>query len=139
MEYALQEEKKDQEWSGGSAVNIFILSPNNDDGTIDQVVESIMGNTNVSVHVQRSKRREIRSPFVLKRADSFNWDLLSDRELAVFHLMLEGDENKDIAQKLGISDKTVKNHVSSILLKMKVKNRTQAVIFAFQTSYAKIV
>lgn len=139
MEYTVQAEKKDQDWSGGSAVNIFILPPNNDDETIDQVVESIMGNPKVSVHVQRSNRRAAISPVVLKRADTFNWGLLTDREIAVFHLMLEGDENKDIAQKLGISDKTVKNHVSSILLKMNVKNRTQAVIFAFQTSYAKIV
>lgn len=54
--------------------------------------------------------------------------LLSPRELEVLHLMAQGYTNLRIATELFISEKTVKNHVSSILRKLDVKDRTQAVV-----------
>lgn len=54
--------------------------------------------------------------------------LLSPRELEVLHLMAQGHTNLRIATELFISEKTVKNHVSSILRKLDVKDRTQAVV-----------
>lgn len=54
--------------------------------------------------------------------------LLSPRELEVLNLMAQGYSNLRIATELFISEKTVKNHVSSILRKLDVKDRTQAVV-----------
>lgn len=54
--------------------------------------------------------------------------LLTRREIEVLKLMAEGKSNKMIGEHLYISEKTVKNHVSSILQKMEVDDRTQAVI-----------
>mgnify|MGYP000949323068 FL=1 len=53
---------------------------------------------------------------------------LTRREAEVLRLMAEGKSNKSIGEHLFISEKTVKNHVSSILQKMEVDDRTQAVI-----------
>ncbi len=53
---------------------------------------------------------------------------LTRREAEVLRLMAEGKSNKTIGENLFISEKTVKNHVSSILQKMEVDDRTQAVI-----------
>ncbi len=53
---------------------------------------------------------------------------LTRREAEVLKLMAEGKSNKSIGENLFISEKTVKNHVSSILQKMEVDDRTQAVI-----------
>lgn len=57
---------------------------------------------------------------------------LTERELDVLSLLAQGSPNKQIAQKLYISAATVHSHVLSILRKLGVRNRTQAVVFAQQ-------
>ncbi len=57
---------------------------------------------------------------------------LTERESEVLGLIAEGMLNKEIAQKLFISEKTVKNHVSNIFRKLQVSDRTQAAIYAFK-------
>lgn len=57
---------------------------------------------------------------------------LSDRELEVLRLIAEGRSNADIAEKLVISEKTVKGHVSNILSKLHMLDRTQAAVYAWQ-------
>jgi NarL family two-component system response regulator LiaR len=57
---------------------------------------------------------------------------LSDRELEVLRLIAAGMANAEIAQKLVISEKTVKGHVSNILGKLHMLDRTQAAVFAWQ-------
>ena len=55
---------------------------------------------------------------------------LTKREVEILSLMAKGNANRSIAQNLFISEKTVKNHVSSIFKKLEVGDRTQAVIQA---------
>ena len=57
---------------------------------------------------------------------------LSDRELEVLRLIADGLSNAEIADKLSISEKTVKGHVSNILGKLHMMDRTQAAVFAWQ-------
>lgn len=57
---------------------------------------------------------------------------LTCREIEVLELIAEGMINKEIAGKLYISEKTVKNHVSNIFKKLNVSDRTQAAIYAFK-------
>ncbi|GGI13507.1 response regulator transcription factor [Gottfriedia solisilvae] len=59
-------------------------------------------------------------------------DDLTAREQEVLHLMTEGKSNQEIADTLFVSLKTVKTHVSNILTKLEVVDRTQAVIYAFR-------
>jgi DNA-binding NarL/FixJ family response regulator len=63
---------------------------------------------------------------------------LTNREFEVISLIAEGLNNKDIAEKLFISEKTVKNHVSNIFKKIDVTDRTQAAIYAFKHNIKKI-
>jgi len=58
--------------------------------------------------------------------------LLSDRELEVLRLMAEGLKNKEIAERLWISQTTVKTHVSHILQKLNQTDRTQAILSAIK-------
>lgn len=57
---------------------------------------------------------------------------LSDRELEVLRLIADGLNNADIAEVLVISEKTVKSHVSNILGKLHLADRTQAAVFAWR-------
>ena len=57
---------------------------------------------------------------------------LSSRELEVLHLLVGGNSNKDIANVLGITEATVKSHVSTILMRLDVEDRTQAGVAALQ-------
>jgi NarL family two-component system response regulator LiaR len=59
---------------------------------------------------------------------------LTGRELEILLLMAEGKTNQEIADELFIALKTVKTHVSNILSKLHVQDRTQAVIYAFKNS-----
>lgn len=63
--------------------------------------------------------------------------LLTIREIEVLELIAEGMLNKEIAAKLYISEKTVKNHVSNIFKKLNVSDRTQAAIYAFKHNIKK--
>ncbi|MGV8145604.1 MAG: response regulator [Alkaliphilus sp.] len=63
---------------------------------------------------------------------------LTKREYEVLILIAEGITNKEIAERLFISEKTVKNHVSSIFKKIKVNDRTQAAIYAYKCRIKKI-
>jgi DNA-binding NarL/FixJ family response regulator len=64
--------------------------------------------------------------------NSTGFEKLSPRELEVLDLLVEGKTNKEIAEQLYISDKTVKIHVNKIYKKFKVKSRSQAIIYAIQ-------
>ncbi|SDZ04524.1 two-component system, NarL family, response regulator LiaR [Evansella caseinilytica] len=62
------------------------------------------------------------------------YEQLTEREMDVLKLMTEGKSNQEIADALFIALKTVKVHVSNILSKLDVQDRTQAVIYAFKNN-----
>ena len=61
---------------------------------------------------------------------------LSDRELQVLKLIANGKDNAQIARELFISPKTVKNHISNILMKLQIQNRIQAAVYAVRSGIA---
>jgi DNA-binding NarL/FixJ family response regulator len=61
---------------------------------------------------------------------------LSDRELQVLKLIANGKDNAQIAAELVISPKTVKNHISNILMKLQIQNRIQAAVYAVRSGIA---
>jgi DNA-binding NarL/FixJ family response regulator len=58
---------------------------------------------------------------------------LSDREIQVLKLIANGQDNGQIAAELHISPKTVKNHISNILMKLQIENRIQAAVYAVRS------
>jgi two-component system, NarL family, response regulator LiaR len=63
-----------------------------------------------------------------ERADTF--EALTDREKEVLRLIARGMSNREIARELVLSEKTVKTHVSNILAKLRLADRTQAALYA---------
>ena len=63
---------------------------------------------------------------------------LSPREMEILEYVTKGLINKEIASQLGISQQTVKNHMTSILRKMNVKDRTQAAIVALRRGWVRL-
>jgi DNA-binding NarL/FixJ family response regulator len=63
---------------------------------------------------------------------------LTPREIEILDGVAQGNSNKEIAYALGISDQTVKNHITSILRKLAVNDRTQAVIYALRRGWIKL-
>ena len=63
---------------------------------------------------------------------------LSPREVEILDNIAQGMTNKQVAYTLGISEQTVKNHMSSILRKLSVNDRTQAVVYAMRQGWIKL-
>ncbi len=63
---------------------------------------------------------------------------LSSREMEVLSCVTKGMSNKEIASALGISHQTVKNHVTSILRKLGVEDRTQAAVYALRRGWVRL-
>jgi DNA-binding NarL/FixJ family response regulator len=76
--------------------------------------------------------REVRTP------EPSQAQPLTDRETDVLKLLAQGKANKEIAFDLVIGEKTVKTHVSNILLKLGVQSRTQAALYAAQHGLAEL-
>ncbi|WP_223592188.1 response regulator transcription factor [Neobacillus bataviensis] len=64
--------------------------------------------------------------------------LLTRRECEVLQMLADGKSNRGIGEALFISEKTVKNHVSNILQKMNVNDRTQAVVVAIKNGWVEV-
>ncbi|OEH92188.1 response regulator [Bacillus solimangrovi] len=65
--------------------------------------------------------------------------ILTRRECEVLQLLADGKSNRGIGETLFISEKTVKNHVSNILQKMNVNDRTQAVVVAIKNGWVQVL
>jgi DNA-binding NarL/FixJ family response regulator len=66
-----------------------------------------------------------------------NLDLLTEREREVLRLVARGRSNRDIADELFVGHETVKSHVGSVLMKLGVQGRTQAVIAAYESGFVR--
>ncbi len=64
----------------------------------------------------------------MKVRKNMNTKFLTPREKEIFELLITNNTTKDIAKKLNISDKTVRNHISNVMQKLEVNTRCHAVI-----------
>jgi two-component system, NarL family, response regulator LiaR len=107
------------------------------DSSIDELLRGIsaaaVGESLISPQIAAKMLRELRaaSP-VFKDAERLR-SSLTERELDVLRLIASGKDNAVIAAELHISAKTVKNHISSILMKLHIENRIQAAVYAVRS------
>ena len=85
-------------------------------------------------YIQPELQEQLEKSIELKTDITDKLNELTRREIEVLKLLAEGMFNKEIAVKLHISERTVKNHVSNLFKKIKVNDRTQAAVFAIKNS-----
>lgn len=106
------------------------------DAEVSSILEAIRttfaGKTYIQPSISNTIIKEIDEKSFIEINAKMENDKLTRREIQVLLLIAEGKNNKEIANELFISEKTVKNHVSSIFKKIKVSDRTQAAIYAFK-------
>lgn len=90
----------------------------------------------VSLHptIARKVIRELNHPSELPPTS----DPLTEREVEVLRLVAQGLSNDEIAEKLTLSERTVRTHVTNILGKLHLANRTQAALYALREGIAKL-
>lgn len=97
------------------------------EGLINAIRAAVRGETPLAPQVTQKLVETVRQP----RADpDVRLASLSEREREILSLLAQGLVNREIAARLAISDKTVKFHVSNILEKLHLSDRTQAALFA---------
>ena len=89
-------------------------------------------------YIQPSLIPELNSKMIEKNRDEGKIESLTKRELEVLKLLAVGMYNKEVAEKLNISERTVKNHVSNIFKKIEVTDRTQAAVFAIRNNLIEL-
>jgi DNA-binding NarL/FixJ family response regulator len=85
-------------------------------------------------YIQPSLIPALNQKKIERSVDEEKIDALTGRELEVLKLLAVGMYNKEVAEKLEISERTVKNHVSNIFKKLEVTDRTQAAVFAIRNN-----
>jgi DNA-binding NarL/FixJ family response regulator len=110
------------------------------DSAVTDVVRAIdaaaAGESLVSPYIASKLLQRLRATFPDPGVDPSSHASLSPRELEVLRLVASGKDNGGIARELSISPKTVKNHVSSILVKLQLENRIQAAVYAVRSGIA---
>jgi DNA-binding NarL/FixJ family response regulator len=103
------------------------------DSSIQDLMQGIraaaIGEALISPHIAAKVLQRIRASGIDPETAGRGPEL-SDRENEVLRLIANGKDNAEIAQELHISPKTVKNHISNILMKLQIENRIQAAVYA---------
>ncbi|RKD33152.1 response regulator [Thermohalobacter berrensis] len=113
----------------------YVLKDSDSDSLVKAIKDVYSGKSYIEPSLASLLVKEFNSR---DRAKESTRDLLTKREYEVLTLIAEGLNNREIAQRLFISEKTVKNHVSNIFKKINVSDRIQAAIYAYKNNIKKI-
>jgi DNA-binding NarL/FixJ family response regulator len=106
------------------------------DSSIEELMRGInaasVGESLISPPIASKVLQRMRAVTLDQGAEKIRAEL-SDRELDVLRLIANGKDNSEIAEALHISPKTVKNHISNILMKLQIENRIQAAVYAVRS------
>ena len=93
---------------------------------------------NEDSYIQPNLLPALNSRLINRDIDKEKLESLTKRELEILKQVAEGMFNKEIANNLNISERTVKNHISNIFKKIDVSDRTQAAVFAIKNNIVKL-
>lgn len=108
------------------------------DSSLDELKKAIKSVASGDTYIQPSMIPLLNNKLDKKEKDRVFIDELTKRELEVLKLIAVGKTNREIADELNISERTVKNHISSIFKKINVLDRTQAAVFAIKNNLVDI-
>jgi DNA-binding NarL/FixJ family response regulator len=107
------------------------------DSSIQDLMRGIqsaaIGESLISPHIAAKVLQRVRATTSQPEVAEAIRTELSDREIEVLKLIANGKDNALIARELHISPKTVKNHISNILMKLQIQNRIQAAVYAVRS------
>ena len=107
------------------------------DSSIQDLMQGIkaasVGESLISPHIAAKVLQRMRATGTNEADADMIRAELSDREIEVLKLIANGKDNAQIARELFISPKTVKNHISNILMKLQIDNRIQAAVYAVRS------
>jgi DNA-binding NarL/FixJ family response regulator len=107
------------------------------DSSIQDLMQGIraaaVGESLISPHIAAKVLQRMRATGTSEADAAMIRAELSDREIEVLKLIANGKDNAQIAADLHISPKTVKNHISNILMKLQIDNRIQAAVYAVRS------
>ena len=107
------------------------------DSTIQELIRGIeaaaVGEALISPHIAGKVLQRVRAASPHSDLEKAIRAELSEREVEVLKLIANGKDNAEIAGELHISPKTVKNHISNILMKLQIENRIQAAVYAVRS------
>lgn len=108
------------------------------DSKSDELKKAILSILDGEKYIQSSLIPALNNRLLLRNDDKLKINSLSKREVEVLCYVANGLFNKDIAEKMCISERTVKNHITNIFKKLNVLDRTQAAVFAIKNDIVKI-
>lgn len=115
-------------------INGYLLK-DSESAELKKAILSIVDGEN---YIQPSLIPVLNSKMIDRDRDSAKIENLTRREMDVLKLLAVGMYNKEVAEQLNISERTVKNHVSNIFKKINVTDRTQAAVFAIRNNLITI-
>ena len=115
-------------------INGYLLK----DSESAELKKAILTVVNGEDYIQPSLIPLLNAKMIDQNKDNVKIESLTRRELDVLKLLSVGIYNKEIAEQLNISERTVKNHVSNIFKKICVTDRTQAAVFAIRNNLITI-
>lgn len=115
-------------------INGYLLK----DSESSELKKAILSVVDGENYIQPSLIPVLNAKMIDRNKDNEKIEALTKRELEVLKLLSFGMYNKEIAENLGISERTIKNHVSNIFKKIGVADRTQAAVFAIRNNLITI-
>jgi len=112
----------------------YLLKDSSSDEVVQAIRDVYRGELSLQPSLALRVIRELGRPSHLPPAEQ----PLTDREVEVLRLVAQGLTNQDIADRLSISERTVRSHVSSFLEKLHLANRTQAALYALREGLASL-
>ena len=112
----------------------YLMKDTSSDELIQAIRDTYQNKPALQPEIARKLMQDIQNPAV----QTANESSLTDREIEILQQLALGKTNKEIADDLVLSERTVRTHITNILAKLRLSNRTQAVLYALREGIAHI-